>query len=76
LHPYTSYAKKEIVLKKQIVSITLDPTDLKEVKRIARRKERSVSYMINLFIKQGLQRPSVMERVIRRDPTARRYAGQ
>jgi hypothetical protein len=60
-------------MRRKVISITLDPQDLKEVKSIARREDRSVSYLINVFIKEGLRRPEKTKRILQRD-TRRRCA--
>ena len=58
-------------MKRKAISITLDPDDLKEVRKLARKEDRSVSYTINLFIKQALQTPDLAKRIIQRAPRGR-----
>ena len=58
-------------MRRKVVSITLDPNDLEEVKRIARREDRSLSYLINVFIKEGLRTPEKTKKILQRDPRKR-----
>jgi len=58
-------------MRRKAVCITLDPNDLDEVKKLARKEDRSLSYTINMFIKEALQEPSSAKRIIRRAPIGR-----
>jgi hypothetical protein len=58
-------------MRRKAVCITLDPNDLKEVKRLAQKEDRSVSYTINMFIKEALQKPGLAKRIVQRAPHGR-----
>jgi hypothetical protein len=46
----------------------MDRETAKEARKIAKREERSLSYIINLFVKKGLRKPEGMKRLIQRTP--------
>ena len=60
--------RKESAMSRTQICISIDEEILLRVRRAAARDDRSVSYMINLFIKNGLKEPKKMRKLLKRNP--------
>ena len=50
------------------ICISLDEEVLEKVRKAAERDDRSVSYMINLYIRHAMKEPKKMRKLLNRNP--------